>query len=849
MKTQKENIFIQPILSKYDSLNELISDKTYDGNFSLLDKRYRFNYNDFFTQNSYFILGEPGSGKSTLLNEIYKNAASHHFNAHFLSLPEYSNEKLETFILEKYQEGLREKLDMLPQDYLFCFDSLDEVASDRFSEILREIVSLSKTYSFKFIISCRTHYLSKNFSNIEGLKSFSYIKIQPLNNTQIKKYIEQFAGAEFIDVLEKPSYYSNYIQSVLRIPRYLKIQIEIAVESGSAENFGRLKRSDLFEKFIYQKLEREKGEFNKNVLTKRVLEKLALIMEIYQVNTITKDELITFLDETDSNINLIFLNSENIEDFIKRVLKHSEFDKIEFDNTEFQEYLAAKELLRLGEKSQILFDLILEPNFKQIYPNWFDVLKYVVEIDHNQLLNMIDFLRNSTDKLISEDFFTLLRSVDLKLFTEQQKSKVFAVAFNYFQTNQVYIRSSTSILHVFYTDKNENVFDSIDFSTNSVVTSNQLSTLKHLVRNKRYKKTQNLISKIKIEIFNISDENTIAQCIQILESNNKIDDLIGIGKIRKRNSKIFGRICRASTKIDPNHRYTVLLIIQAITNGNQEEAKNGVSELNDIVCIKNFLSFLYAHASVLDKFTLFDGYFYPSEYYKLFDIISEKWDTEMHSILFNIHDYLIFKHDSYHLHGSGFYMALINCLSKNDDQFIGKFICRSDFFFYLPFIEFLSENIKLSNISQIVFLNDSNNGKNIFESILANIKLRKKDIFEELTPYLSSNFADLFERLNNYKEPIDNRNDLILKNFSNQLQGNSPYIYDTFLKNKDLILENSTQEEIEALKSRTITVLNSVDPSGFEIRMNHTEAAGRRLHILNFASSQSGRIPRHISFV
>src|SRR5690606_21438961 len=211
-------------------------------------------------------------------------------------------------------------------------------------------------------------------------------------------------------------------------------------------------------KNIYQKLDKDEGRQEKNVLTKRVLEKLALIMEIYQVNKITKDELITFLDEADSNVNLIFLNTENIDSFISRVLKSTDF-VIEFDNSEFQEYLAAKELLRLGQKSQILFDLIVEPNFKQIFPNWFDVLKYVVEIDPTQLVSIIEFLRHRIERLVSDDLFTLLGSVDTKKLNENQKGVIFEIVHDYFQKHNIFIGKYASTLSEFYTDSNETLFN------------------------------------------------------------------------------------------------------------------------------------------------------------------------------------------------------------------------------------------------------------------------------------------------------------------------------------------------------------------------------------------------------
>ncbi len=85
-------------------------------------------------------------------------------------------------------------------------------------------------------------------------------------------------------------------------------------------------------------------------------------MEINRTNRITIDEFVTILDDITSNINLAFLSNFNLSTFIDRLMKKTG-DVIEFHNTEFQEYLAAKELIRIKSIDQVLFDLIVDPDF------------------------------------------------------------------------------------------------------------------------------------------------------------------------------------------------------------------------------------------------------------------------------------------------------------------------------------------------------------------------------------------------------------------------------------------------------------------------------------------------------
>ena len=83
----------------------------------------------------------------------------------------------------------------------------------------------------------------------------------------------------------------------------------------------------------------------KRDLIKRVLEKLALIMEIYQTNLLKKDELMSFFDDLQSDLKSSLLQQVPFEVFYDKTVLKDNIDTIEFDNTEFQEYLAAKESL------------------------------------------------------------------------------------------------------------------------------------------------------------------------------------------------------------------------------------------------------------------------------------------------------------------------------------------------------------------------------------------------------------------------------------------------------------------------------------------------------------------------
>jgi len=240
---------------------------------------------------------------------------------------------------------------------------------------------MQKYNQSNFLISCRKNYLNKwqhLFSEID----FDYIEIFPLDTPKIKDYlrIKDYLSAFGIsqkkidDLLEK-LYFQNR-PSILQTPRYLEMIAEL-VEKEGVEKLKTISRGELFEKFIYKKIniESEKtNEANCQAIIKKVLEKLALIMEIYQSNQITKDELMEFFDDTKSSLNVIFLNQVPINYFYERSLLKDNIDSIEFENTEFQEYLAAKEILRLGRVEQVIFDLAVVRDLGEIHPSWMKLI-------------------------------------------------------------------------------------------------------------------------------------------------------------------------------------------------------------------------------------------------------------------------------------------------------------------------------------------------------------------------------------------------------------------------------------------------------------------------------------------
>ena len=159
-----------------------------------------------------------------------------------------------------------------------------------------------------------------------------------------------------------------------------------------------LSRSEIFEDFIYRKIDKERDKKypkSENYTIKRVLEELALVMKIFQVSQISKDEFFTIFKEL--NLGNIFTGDGLIEKLCDRSLLKDNIDYLEFENQELLDYLASKELSRFEKIEQVFFDIAVEPHLKEVYTPWFYVMPFILEQNPNMINIILDFLEKNSN--------------------------------------------------------------------------------------------------------------------------------------------------------------------------------------------------------------------------------------------------------------------------------------------------------------------------------------------------------------------------------------------------------------------------------------------------------------------
>jgi hypothetical protein len=458
-----KELYIEPSLNIFDEFTDIDDPEAYKRYYYRKDLPFDDHIATILESKINFIIGEPGYGKSRLIQELCKNVSDSYLR------------------IDCRQFASQAKIPFSKDITYLFFDGLDEVPPIEFIEVLNGIRQIISDHPNYFVsIACRTHYLQRYEAFLTRFKGAKYAQIAPFNQTQIWRYLLNYLND--MDIAEAIYHRSGSGSgtSVLQTPRYLEAFVKSVLnESISKEEIKSMGKTDIFEKVIYfqlrtelkkptenllplkkkskptdlqrvlsyfEELSRPKENVNELFITQRVLEKLAFVMEVYQRNQITLQELVTFLDNAESNINLIFLQYSSIDKFIERTLKKIG-DTIVFEHTSFQEYLAAKELVRMSDSSQVIYDLILEKDLQLIYSSWLDVLQYAIELDAEKIAGALcNFLMDNVSRQFDEKLISILMGPGIEKTNEKTKGRLFNAIFTHYQLSGRYLYQKNDAL-------------------------------------------------------------------------------------------------------------------------------------------------------------------------------------------------------------------------------------------------------------------------------------------------------------------------------------------------------------------------------------------------------------------
>ena len=407
--------YIVPQIVKYQNIDNLLENSN--------SKRSLFDIDDFLSidillQESFIcIVGEPGIGKSRLIEEINKQISGECYSC----------------------TALKFELKTVPEDTKYCIiDALDEVLGNIFYNTILSIKEFKEmNQDVKIFLTCRKHYVASYAKHFATCNSLNFIELRRLSHNDVMKALNETSEATKANIDRSPK-----LKELLTIPRYLTFLLEYVQQKGDCSNVG-----ELFEYIIGSTIQtaidtKKSLADNKSIkiIIQRVLEKIALIMEISRKDQISKDELYTILDEVKGNMTQMFVTNFDILFFENKILKATN-ETLQFQNSELQEYLAAKELCRQDNIESVLYSVAVQKDLKHFHPNWYDVIPHITYTKDkaHTFINVIKLIVSYESNFENESFESLLRYVDPSIFSPQQKEELFSVLFEHYLRVPAYI--------------------------------------------------------------------------------------------------------------------------------------------------------------------------------------------------------------------------------------------------------------------------------------------------------------------------------------------------------------------------------------------------------------------------
>ena len=392
------------------------------GAMQLFEEKRVLKFSDLAQGKRNLIVGEPGIGKTLLLGKIQDQLSANGYATEFVSLrKDDALHRIDSFLGSS----------AAPKALLL--DALDEVKGNVFPSIIEKLEGISRNHADVAIyLSSRWVFIKRHAA---AFPEYRYVTISPFSRKQVRDYLVQMGHPDddIEDLLRRVMSFSHQML-VLQIPRYLSY-LERFLEDRGVVAAAKVSRNELFEYFIYAKLAHEdtKVTADRKAITKRLLEKLALVMEVYQTNVLLMDEFMTFLDETQSDFKLVALAQMTLEDFFNYSLLKNNIDSIEFENTEFQEYLAAKEITRFTDPMRAAFALAVDRDINEIYPTWYNALTFLVDMQPDLLEPFVEFsaLRGTEFKVVDKSFFTFISRIDPRAVAVPLRRQLFTDLLSY----------------------------------------------------------------------------------------------------------------------------------------------------------------------------------------------------------------------------------------------------------------------------------------------------------------------------------------------------------------------------------------------------------------------------------
>jgi len=829
-----------------------------------LDRDEKTRIETLFDNRLSLLMGEPGFGKTYLLQRIVRLAEIQKSKgAIFAALRSFiPGDTIETIIIRQ-----SDQLDAMKtasfklqnsNNIIVCLDGLDEIRQDLFSEAVERIKEfLGKYRNISLILSCRLAYYRK-CPVFEG-KEFKIIKLYPFTLENAREYLQKSnIDKEKVESIFKKLEFQNR-PLIIQVPRYLSLLVEY-INSNPDVDLSQISRSELFEYFIYKKLEKENkvvlGQ-EKRSLIKRVLEKLALVMEIYQTNEISKDELMTFFDDTRSNLASVLLNQISIDTFYNKSLIRDNIHSVSFENPEFQEYLASKEILRLGRIEKTLYDIVVDRELQEIHPSWFNTLSFLLEQKPDLFDKMLDFELGRMKLVIDDEYTKLLLKVDPEKVDRETRRAMFKEILTHYQEREeLWLDWEIAEgLSLFYDDTLSTFLKSwIDGRRKNksrlfIRRGNIARLVNFLLTNPNLRSDDRQYWRRKLIVFaNETNENGVLQR-RALFALRQLKDSLLIKKVentwKHRQELVRREFLSFCCVVDPNCALSIGYFVQG-TKENLLEARHGICEISHKKGIKILLGSFKGDVLFLHHFIDHESVFKDKDK-EIIENIRGILDQEIAALVFDVLIGAFESEYSYDAEDSTFIRNLACLLKNHNEDFLIELISRIKKSKKLDRHVFAFRNIFASVLGKhqvATFVNrlrQIGHGNSVALRTLQDIKFSeredKEEVYEEGRRYFGEEYKES-ERFWQEQKRAPSEETRLYKEFQDKLERLRDEIHKEsnryhfrvladYLNIKDRIKIKITDKDRNDLKDIIIFVFETFDPrDAYAIFRINTRNAG-----------------------
>ena len=312
------------------------------------------------------VLGEAGSGKSVVARKAIELAATRGLIPIFLPLAAYSKDLSALIQKHSSDKVLRATgIEGTPAPRLYIFDGYDEVAAERFNDLVREVNALVQDEpESRILLTSRQAFFVGRQTQLE--QPFEVFYILDFSDEDVDAVIRN-AGVDREEFRKAANL--AHLSQELGNPLALVALLKLFQDRG---NLGQ-KRSDAIKHVVDSAL--ESRPTSKPRSQRRALRMLAIAMEVAARNQLTAEESVEVLRRA---LKIDAATARTLLDELAQLVLVRMPEGYRFQMRSYGEYLAAEELSEIQETDRILRLMFLDDTLRPS-DSWRNCVSYLME--------------------------------------------------------------------------------------------------------------------------------------------------------------------------------------------------------------------------------------------------------------------------------------------------------------------------------------------------------------------------------------------------------------------------------------------------------------------------------------